>query len=402
MAYIRKLPSGTWQATVWVIPKKKRDSETFPTRKMAERWAKEQEVAIAAGTWRDPKAGRATIGDWGRKVLDSMVVEPGTLYNYEGYWRRHILPRWGDWAVADPTPLHVQQWVNDMKRDGPGVPTIPKVYSLFAQIMKAAVRNRLITYTPCEDITLPTVPQGAHRYFTKPEADAILHEFKDKPAVHALVELGLYVGLRYGEMAALRIDRIQWARKHIQVVDNWTRRGITEYLKTTKSYREVPVLERVMFQLAALAKDRPRTELVFQGPDGGALKYSTFWEVHWKPAMERARTCLHQCGLAEDGTPACTNPEDHAVPYAPPHTLRHTAASWLVMDGVDLYRVQHLLGHESYATTQRYSHLAPNASDRITDAWTRIAGDRDAQVTHAPVTRSSNVVVDLAKRVSGG
>jgi integrase len=401
MAYIRKLPSGKWQATVWVIPKKKRDSETFLTKAAAERWGKEQELAIEAGAWRDPKAGRATIGTWGRKFLDAMVVEPGTLYNYEGYWRRDIEPKWGDWALVDPTPLHVQQWVNDMVRNGPGAPTVPKVYSLFAQMMKAAVKNRLIGHTPCEDIQLPKSPQSAHRYFTRAEADAILHELKDNPSIHALVELGLYSGPRYGEMAALRVDRVEWARKRIQIVDNWTKKGIREHPKTSKSRREVPVPEHVMFQLARLAEGQPRDGLLFRGPDGGALKYSTFWEVHWKGAMRRARTCLHRCGIGPDGKPACVKDSDHAVPYAKPHTLRHTAASWLVMDGVDLYRVQHLLGHESYMTTQRYAHLAPDASDRIVDAWGRL-GSSDARVTHAGSAGAGGVVIDLAKVAEKG
>jgi site-specific recombinase XerD len=45
--------------------------------------------------------------------------------------------------------------------------------------------------------------------------------------------------------------------------------------------------------------------------------------------------------------------------------MRHTAASSLVMDGVPLYDVQALLGHESFATTQRYAHLAPDAHSRV-------------------------------------
>jgi site-specific recombinase XerD len=45
--------------------------------------------------------------------------------------------------------------------------------------------------------------------------------------------------------------------------------------------------------------------------------------------------------------------------------MRHTAASWLVQDGVPLYDVQALLGHESFATTQRYAHLASDPRSRV-------------------------------------
>jgi len=43
------------------------------------------------------------------------------------------------------------------------------------------------------------------------------------------------------------------------------------------------------------------------------------------------------------------------------HDLRHSFASFLVNDGVSLYVVQQLLGHVNYRTTQRYSHVMPEA-----------------------------------------
>ena len=41
------------------------------------------------------------------------------------------------------------------------------------------------------------------------------------------------------------------------------------------------------------------------------------------------------------------------------HTLRHTAASWMVQQGVDLYAVGQILGHKTPRMTQRYAHLSP-------------------------------------------
>ena len=63
----------------------------------------------------------------------------------------------------------------------------------------------------------------------------------------------------------------------------------------------------------------------------------------------------------------------------PPRIMRHTAASWLVQDGVPLYDVQALLGHEDYSTTQRYAHLAPDAHSKVLESWSRRSG---APVAH--------------------
>jgi len=42
------------------------------------------------------------------------------------------------------------------------------------------------------------------------------------------------------------------------------------------------------------------------------------------------------------------------------HSLRHTFASWLVMEGTPLFTVSKLLGHSDITMTMRYSHLAPD------------------------------------------
>ena len=41
------------------------------------------------------------------------------------------------------------------------------------------------------------------------------------------------------------------------------------------------------------------------------------------------------------------------------HDLRHTAASWMIQCGADIYAVQKILGHSHIRTTQRYAHQSP-------------------------------------------
>ncbi|KUG30007.1 integrase [hydrocarbon metagenome] len=50
------------------------------------------------------------------------------------------------------------------------------------------------------------------------------------------------------------------------------------------------------------------------------------------------------------------------------HTLRHTFASWLAEQGTDLYTIQQLMGHQSFAMVQRYAHLSPDTLRRAVRA----------------------------------
>ena len=82
--------------------------------------------------------------------------------------------------------------------------------------------------------------------------------------------------------------------------------------------------------------------LVFTAPEGGPINEANFRMRIWNPGIEKA-----------------------VVRPLPPKFMRHTAASWLAMDGIPLTDVRDLLRHESYQTTERYAHLAPDAHDRV-------------------------------------
>jgi site-specific recombinase XerD len=101
---------------------------------------------------------------------------------------------------------------------------------------------------------------------------------------------------------------------------------------------------------------RERDGLVFTDSAGGPVSDANFRNRVWFPAIEAA-----------------------GVRRFPPRVMRHTAASWLVRDGVPLYDVQALLGHESFATTQRHAHLAPYAHSKVIESWARRPG---APVAH--------------------
>jgi integrase len=75
------------------------------------------------------------------------------------------------------------------------------------------------------------------------------------------------------------------------------------------------------------------------------------------------------------------------IPDASFHTLRHTAASWLVMEGVDLYAVGQILGHKTPRMTQRYAHLSP---DYMAGAVGKLDGIMGGMLPAACAPQASN------------
>lgn len=373
MAYIRKLPSGKWQATVR-HPSGKRISETDALKKVVAAWAKEQESNFAKGDIRDPRSGKITVERWHAKWWPTRGVARTTLRKQESYWRIHCEPRWATWPMETITRIDAQAWVRELEktpwhehrlthkdeesgRRVLGAQHIISCVSLMNQLFASAMKQfpPVVIYNPFAKLDLPVVPPSTIRYYTEEEADALLAAVKDD-RWRVLISLGMWVGLRWQELAALSGSRVNWLRNEASITHVDTPFGIREYPKSKKSHRTVPIPEWAMEDMSRLMRGRDRGELIFLGERGG-LSLSRFYQDGWYPAIEAS-----------------------GVPRHTPHIMRHTAASWLVMQGVDLYRVQALLGHEKYETTQKYAHLAPGASDVIRDAWKR----RDARPTHAP------------------
>src|SRR5690606_13485560 len=63
MAYVRRLPSGLWQATVR-HPSGRRITNTDPLKRVVAEWARDLESQFARGDLRDPRAGRITVAEW--------------------------------------------------------------------------------------------------------------------------------------------------------------------------------------------------------------------------------------------------------------------------------------------------------------------------------------------------
>jgi integrase len=376
MPDIRRLPSGLWQATVRGRDGK-RHTKTDKLKSVVREWARAQEALIARGDFRDPRLGEIRAGDWHARVARARGIDGITKAKNASLWRTHCEPEWGGWQMAAVTRLEAQEWVERLKgtrrarhRGKPVRPgdedvpvlaasTIRDVVHIMSQLYTAAMREHppIVLVNPFDHLELPRIEPRPVEFLERDEAAALYEAAGELGAQwRTLTELGTEVGLRPGEMYGLHGHRVDWLRSQIHVVDVMTRNGLRQWPKSKKSHRVVPVQAHILGGMAALMAGRPRNALVFSAPGGGPVTDGHFRNRVWYPAAAAA-----------------------GIRRFPPRIMRHTAASWLVQDGVPLYDVQALLGHEDYATTQRYAHLAPDAHGKVIESWTR---RRDAPGTH--------------------
>lgn len=347
MPYLRKLPSGKFQATVY-LPNGKRRTYSSTLKGEAREWGNQQELKIKRGDWTDPKLARVLFEDWRARWWEARVVEDETRRG-DRATLKHIDPHFAGMPLPSIRRMDVQSWVRRLEQDGVGSHAIRRAYNLLTTCLGAAVLEGIISTSPCRRIDLPATPPKAPAWFTQEQVRDILRELVDAGhRGHAVATaLMCWTGLRWGEMAGLRVGDLDARRGRVKVVGARTQQGVwKEYPKTSKSRREVPVPSPVLAQLVEMADGRPPVEPLFVTSRGRRPLSGANWRRTFKEAVARA------------GAPAYS-----------PHACRHTAASWLVQAGVPLYDVQRLLGHESHATTQRYAHLAPDAHTSVESAW---------------------------------
>ena len=346
MAHIRRLKSGLWQATIR-HPSGDRFSKSDPLKKVVQTWAADEEAKIRRGEWINPHAGKVTLAGWRDKWLETRRVEVATKEKTDSWWRNHIEPKFGSWPLASIQSWDVEAWVSELQSRGVGAETVRSSLRLLRQILRDAVKHRLLTVNPSEGVKATPPSPHIDRVLTRDEADALLSQFAGEDQV--FVELLLYCGLRFQEAAGLRRFRVDLLRKRLQVAKVQPRKGTEKRPKTDAGVRLVPLTDELVVDLSQLIP-APDQELVFTSPNGKRVRYENWLTRVWQPALEKAKL-----------------PD----PQPTPHDLRHTFGTWLGEAGVPAPQIAALMGHKSLRSVERYIHATEARFDQARAALGR-------------------------------
>lgn len=247
----------------------KEHSRHFGRKVDAQQWLDSVTTSVQTGTYTDPRLSRVTIGDLAERWLDGQAhLRPSTRAVYGHILRRHVLPRWAPARLADVSHSDVQGWVSELSAVL-GPEAVRKTYRVLSLIMTSAVRDGRIARNPCDKVNLPRPLRREQLYLDHGQVHALAGQCGD----YRLVVLSLaYLGLRRGEMAALRVGRIDFLRRRLVVAESVTLVDGVQTWGAPKSYerREVPVPKFLADLLAAHVVGKSSDDLVFSGNGPGS------------------------------------------------------------------------------------------------------------------------------------
>jgi integrase len=296
----------------------------------------------------------------------------------DDYRMDRLLATFGDKLAGEITPEDVENYKATLATQRTPA-TVNRDLALLKATFSRAVRAGKVAQNPVKAVPLFKENNARTRCLTDEEEVRLYDALPDylKP----FLTVALNTGVRWGELARLRWDDVDFYTGTLHVRESKSGEGrripmnriVRESVKAVRRDQVQKAREQTLRQDSGQA-DGVRevlSALVFCASQGGFLFN---FKRDWYPALLKAD-----------------------IPDFRWHDTRHTAASRLVMAGVDLYTVKEILGHKTLAMTARYSHLSPGhqrqALERLADRQDRLTGPNPGEqvaLLVAPESRGGN------------
>jgi len=329
-------------------------SATFERVTDAKKWVQSTESAIRENRhFKTSEAKRHTLAEmldrYARDVLSKTPKKEIDQLHQLNWWKAEI----GSYALADVTPSLIAQY-RDKLAGGlthyktPRTPaTVNRYMAALSVAFTTAVKEwGWLDDTPMRKVTKGKEARGRVRFLSDDERVRLLKACKESSNsyLYPVVVLALSTGMRQGEIMGLTWD----------VVDLNRGRAILHETKNGER-RAVAITGHALEQLKELAKVRRiDSNLLFPSKEARPQKIQKGMDlrVPWLAALKNA-------GI-----------EDFKF-----HDLRHSAASYLAMNGASLAEIAEVLGHKTLQMVKRYAHLSEGHTARVVESMnTKIFG----------------------------
>jgi integrase len=326
-------------------------SATFERKTDAKKWASATESAIREGRhFKTSMAKRKSVGDAiDRYIAEILPRKPKSADKQESqllWWKKQI----GNFSLADATAsvisehraILIKEPSPNGKKRTPA--TINRYTAALSHMMTIAYKEwEWIDENPCTKLSKLKEPRGRVRFLDDDERERLLIHCRASKSRHLypIVILALSTGARLGEITSLSWEQVDFDRGQIVLHDtkNSERRVLPLTGHALKILKDWSKIRRIDTPLLFPNSKYPDKPIDIRSP--------------WNTAVEKA-------GL-----------EDFNF-----HDLRHSAASYLAMNGASLAEIAEVLGHKTLQMVKRYAHLSEAHTSAVVSRMNeRIFGD---------------------------
>lgn len=237
----------------------------------------------------------------------------------------HLLPRWGKMKLSEITSQAIAKWFAEKADEGLAPATVEKIRVVFSRSFELARQWKLPggDSNPVKDVPRRRFNNKRERYLTPKEAERLMKavDASANGQLGNIVRLLLLTGARKSELLQARWEHINLDQRAWHIPDT----------KTNKP-RYVPLSQPAIDVIGQLPRWPDCPWLI---PNPETRKPYVAIKHPWDTARRAA-----------------------GLPDLRIHDLRHSAASFMINAGIDLYAVGRILGHSDHQSTMRYAHLA--------------------------------------------
>jgi integrase len=298
----------------------------------------ELELARSNGRWTPPV--KVTLREYAEQWLAARApgLRPSTVAEYGRILEREILPRFGHLPLAAITRSQLKAYAAERAADGLSANTVRNHLAPLRALIASAVDDELLRANVAARIKRAGQPQRQLRPPSKEQVQTLIVGART-PEAAAIFTLAASLGLRRGELYALRWEAVDFAAGLVHVVAS-NDRGVITPTKTAAGERVVPMFgsaRLVLLEQKARSRWSRPHDLVFPTAVGTPQNPTTAAEREFRHALRRA------------GLPRL------AFRF---HDLRHYAVSQLIAQGASILQVARVAGHSDPSVTLRvYGHL---------------------------------------------
>lgn len=276
---------------------------------------------------------------------NSSTIKPSTFQRYESIYRNYIVE--SDFAndkLIEVTSMKIQKYYNELSK----TKTYSQVYNV-NKVLKIffnwCISNDYLTKNPTDKVNIKgnkteIINNKKKEVETLSSEDiSLIRNHLKGSNEELLFVFDLYTGLRLGELLALDYKDINFndktvtinkSVKEVYIYDDDKHKHLETILQTPKtlnSFRTVPLADEILNLL-----DKNKTGLIFCDNEGNYLKGKNV-SSDWAKMLKYLN-----------------------IEHKKFHAIRHTFASTLLRNGVDIQSVSDLLGHTTLGITQIYLH----------------------------------------------